>query len=149
MKLLVKSGVVAALALGLSGCGGGSAPTPAASGEATPAAASPAPSASASVAAADAAPADFAQCKACHAVEAGKNGVGPSLAGVFGRKAATGAGFAYSDAIKKLDLKWDEANLDKWLESPMKMAPGTKMSFAGVTDKAKRDAVISYLKTLK
>ena len=145
MKLLVKSGMVGLLALSLAGCGGsGSAPAPAASSEAAAAASSSAP-----VAAADAAPAEFAQCKACHATEAGKNGVGPSLAGVYGRKAGTGAGYAYSDALKKLTVSWDDASLDKWLESPMKMAPGTKMTFAGMADKAKRDAVVAYLKTLK
>lgn len=151
MRLLVKSGVATVLALGLSACGGsGSAPSGGASASATPAAAASAlPSATASVAAADAAPADFAQCKACHAVEAGKNGIGPSLAGVFGRKSASVEGFAYSDAAKKLGVTWNEGNLDKWLENPMKMAPGTKMTFAGISDKARRDAVIDYLKTLK
>ena len=145
MKVLVKSAVVAVLALGLAGCGGNSSPAPAASGDA----ASPAPSASASVAVADAAPVAFGQCKACHAVEAGKSGVGPSRAGVFGRKAGAAPGFSYSEAFKKLDVTWDEANLDKWLENPMKMVPGTRMGFSGYTDKAKRDAVIAYLKTLK
>jgi cytochrome c len=150
MNVLVKLGVVAVLTLALAGCGGSSSPAPAASSAAaSPGTAAPAPAASATLAAADAAPVEFGQCKACHAVEAGKNGVGPSLAGVFGRKAGSAPGYTYSDAFKKLDVSWDEGNLDKWLENPMKMAPGTRMTFSGLADKAKRQAITDYLKTLK
>jgi cytochrome c2 len=45
-------------------------------------------------------------------------------------------------------LKWDDATLDKYLENPMGMVPGTKMSFGGLKDEAKRKEVIEYLKTL-
>ncbi len=96
-----------------------------------------------------AAPAEFAMCAVCHSVKAGANGVGPSLAGVVGRKSGVVAGYAYSPALKKLHLTWNEAKLDQWLTNPMKMAPGTKMSFAGYPEAAKRKAVIAYLKTLK
>ena len=91
----------------------------------------------------------FNKCKACHSTEAGKTLVGPSLAGVFGRKAGSMAGFKYTDGFKKLDLSWDEANLDKWLTNPAAMAPGTMMAFPGIADAAQRKAVIDYLKTLK
>lgn len=94
-------------------------------------------------------PAVFAQCAACHSVEPGKNGVGPSLAGIVGRKAGTVAGFAYSDANKNSGLTWDEATLDEYLTAPMKKVPGTKMSYAGLADAAKRKELIEYLKTLK
>jgi cytochrome c len=94
-------------------------------------------------------PAAFAQCAACHSIEPGKNGVGPSLAGVFGGKAGSVAGFNYSPANKASGLTWDEATLDTYLTAPMKMIPGTKMSYAGMGDAAQRQAVIAYLKTLK
>ena len=77
------------------------------------------------------------------------NGVGPSLAGVAGRKAGSVPGFAYSDANKASGLTWDEKTLDTYLTNPMKMVPGTKMTFAGLPDPAQRKAVIDYLKTLK
>jgi len=96
-----------------------------------------------------AAPAEFAMCAACHSVKAGQNLIGPSLAGVAGKKSGIAAGYAYSPAFKKLGVSWTDANLDKWLTNPMKMAPGTKMAFAGYPDAAKRKAVIAYLKTLK
>jgi cytochrome c len=96
-----------------------------------------------------AAPPEFAMCATCHSVKAGQNMIGPSLAGVVGKKSGSAAGYAYSPAFKKLNLVWNDANLDKWLAGPMKMAPGTKMTFAGYPDAAKRKAVIAYLKTLK
>jgi cytochrome c len=94
-------------------------------------------------------PVAFAQCISCHSVKAGVNGVGPSLHGVVGRKAASLPGYAYSEPLKKLGVTWDEAALDKWLTAPMTMARGTKMVFPGITDPARRKAVIDYLATLK
>lgn len=110
--------------------------------EAPKADAAPAPAVAAA-----AQPAAFAVCKACHAVEAGKNGVGPSLAGVFGRKAGIVAGFAYSPAMKNSGLTWDEATLDKYLAAPTRVVPGGKMPL-GAPAPAARKAVIEYLKTI-
>lgn len=94
-------------------------------------------------------PAAFGQCAACHSVEPGMNGLGPSLAGVVGRKAGTLAGFTYSEAMKASGKAWDEATLDAFLTSPMANVPGTRMTYQGQSDPAKRKAVIDYLKTLK
>lgn len=94
-------------------------------------------------------PVAFAQCISCHSVKPGVNGVGPSLHGIVGRKAAAVPGYAYSDPLKNAGLTWDEATLDKWLTAPMTMVPGTKMVFPGMPDPARRKAVIDYLNTLK
>jgi cytochrome c len=91
----------------------------------------------------------YAQCKICHATEAGKNGLGPTLRGVVGRKAATVAGFNYSPAMKAAALTWNEATLHAYLTAPMKKVPGTKMAFAGVANPKNRADIIAYLKTLK
>lgn len=88
----------------------------------------------------------FRQCAACHALEAGKNKVGPSLHAVFGRQAGTIEGFAYSDAMKKSGLTWDESNLAQYLHAPKAMVPGTKMVFVGIKDEAKLLDLIAYLK---
>lgn len=129
-------------------------PSPSASATPTP---SPSPSASASPVAASGgmaaaapvtAPAAFNQCKVCHSVEKGDHGLGPSLAGVYGTKAGEIPGFDFSDAMKSSGLTWNAANLDKYLENPQGVVPGTKMSFAGVKDAAKRKAVIDYMKML-
>ncbi|CCG42869.1 Cytochrome c2 iso-2 [Magnetospirillum molischianum DSM 120] len=100
------------------------------------------------VSAADA-PAAFTLCKACHSVDAGKNGVGPSLAGVFGRKAGTMSGFKFSDPHIKSGLTWDEPTLTKYLADPKTVIPGNKMVFAGLKSPDEIKSVIEYLKTLK
>jgi cytochrome c2 len=93
-------------------------------------------------------PASFAQCKACHSVEPGKNGIGPSLAGIFGDRAATVPGFEFSDAMKSSGLTWNQATLDRYLTDPKGVVPGTKMAFGGVKDAAKRQEIINYLKAI-
>jgi cytochrome c2 len=110
----------------------------------------PKPSATATTAAAApaAAPASFNQCKVCHSVKKGENGLGPSLAGIYGTRAGDIAGFEFSKAMKESGLVWNEANLDKYLTDPRALVPGTKMSFAGLKDAAKRKEVIDYLKAL-
>jgi cytochrome c len=90
-------------------------------------------------------PLAFAQCMSCHTVEAGKNLIGPSLHAVFGRKAASLPGYAYSDALKKSGLTWDQATMDKWLTAPAKLVPGTKMTFFGLPDAARRKELIDWL----
>lgn len=89
----------------------------------------------------------FAPCKACHQI--GKNGVGPNLVGVVGRKAASVEGYNYSAPLKSADITWDDKNLHEWLKNPKAKVSGTKMIFAGYPDDKKIDDVIAYLKTLK
>jgi cytochrome c len=102
----------------------------------------------AATASANAAPASWNQCAICHKAEAGAaNGLGPNLHGILGRKAGTVAGFTYSPAMKDSGIIWDEATLDAYIEKPQGKVPGTRMSFAGQADKAKRDEIIAWLKT--
>src|SRR5271166_374528 len=91
----------------------------------------------------------FAKCSICHTTEAGKNKIGPSLAGIVGRQSATAPSFSYSDAMKKLDQVWDEKNLDAYLAAPRQVVPGTKMIFAGLKADQDRADLIAYLETLK
>jgi cytochrome c2 len=122
----------------------GATPTETPSATPTP---SPTPTPAATTAAA-AKPAEFAVCAACHSTEPGKNGIGPTLAGVFGARAGHIDGFDYSEAMENSGLTWNQANLDRYLADPKGVVPGTKMAYPGLKDAAKRRAMIDYLKTL-
>jgi len=85
------------------------------------------------------------RCSGCHGLDNNKEG--PRLRGVYGRKAAGVADFAYSEALKKVAVRWDDAGLDRWLTDPDAVAPGTDMAFH-VGDGEERKALIAYLKGL-
>lgn len=87
----------------------------------------------------------FEACAACHTLAAGDNGVGPSLKGVFGRKAGTLEGFAFSRAMSRSDLTWTPEALDKFLADPQAAIPGNRMPFAGMPDAPARAALIAWL----
>jgi alcohol dehydrogenase (cytochrome c) len=87
------------------------------------------------------------QCSSCHTVEVGKNGFGPSLAAVIGRRAGGLAGFTYSPSMAQAGLTWDEKTLDEFLTSSTQKVPGTSMSVA-LTSASDRANVIAYLETL-
>lgn len=92
-------------------------------------------------------------CAICHADSRGAGNVavtkqGPSLVGVFGRRAATGESFTYSQALQKSGLTWEAGNLDRFLENPAATVPDTTMPLA-VADSGNRADVIAYLSTLK
>ena len=143
----------------LASCGGGdSADKTAADSAAKPAettaAAAPAPTASAAAPTADSTDTldgttlasltgDAAHGKT---IEAVKNMIGPSLAGVVGRKAGTEAGYSYSAANKGSGITWTAEKLFQYLEKPQRVVPGTKMSFAGLPKAQDRADVIAYLK---
>ena len=92
----------------------------------------------------------FNQCRACHQVGPdAKNSVGPTLNGVFGRKAGAVDGYNYSDANKGSGLTWDEATLREYLKNPRAKVPGTKMVFPGISRDKQLDDIIAYLKGLK
>ncbi|MGO8866027.1 MAG: c-type cytochrome [Alphaproteobacteria bacterium] len=86
------------------------------------------------------------QCKACHSLDKGKNGVGPSLSGIVGSKAGAVAGFKYSDAMTKAGITWDDASLAKFLKSPKDDVPGTKMLAGALKSDDDIQNVIAFLK---
>jgi cytochrome c len=134
MKLIVTLSVLALL----SGCG--KAPDAMGTEEANAASTT-------KLAAAGTAPASFAQCGVCHKVEAGvPNGLGPNLHGIFGKKSGLSAGYSYSPAMKAAGLTWNAATLDKFLTKPQTLVPGTRMSYPGQADPAKRAEIIAWLK---
>jgi nitrite reductase (NO-forming) len=87
----------------------------------------------------------FRKCQACHSTEPGKNGLGPSLADVVGKKAGSVANFNYSPAMKGSNLTWDVATLNAYLSDPQKSVPGNKMPFPGLKTENERSSVIAFL----
>jgi cytochrome c len=89
-------------------------------------------------------------CVACHSFnEGGRAGIGPNLYGVVGEPIGVKEGYTFSTALQaKGPGKWTFAELDKWLTKPAAYAPGTKMTFAGVSDPKQRADIIDYLRTL-
>jgi glucose/arabinose dehydrogenase len=89
------------------------------------------------------------RCALCHAVKPDESGggQGPSLAGVFGRRAASGSGFPYTKALRDSNLVWDAQTLDRFLTAPAQVVPGTAMP-VNVPDTADRRDIIAYLATL-
>ncbi len=166
---MIVAGSLALAACGGSGSGGESsappAPPPAATAPPPPPPAEPAAPAETAAAPATPAPAAaggsdyasltgdaakgkrvFAQCMTCHAVQQGRNNVGPSLYNIVGRTAGTVEGFKYSSANANSGVVWTEENLFEYLENPQRYIPGTIMAFPGLRNPQDRADVIAYLK---
>jgi len=90
----------------------------------------------------------FQQCAECHSPGSTDN-AGPGLKGVFGRKAGAKDGFAYSPAMKKSTVVWDDKSLDAFLKDPRAVVPGTSMAYGGDDDAKERADLVAYLRTLK
>ncbi len=89
----------------------------------------------------------FARCASCHELRPNVNKVGPSLAGVIGRRSGSIVTFNYSPAMKQANLQWDAKTLDAFLTKPEAVVPDTRMPFPGLRDPADRANVIAYLAT--
>jgi cytochrome c len=87
----------------------------------------------------------FQDCAACHKLEAGVNNVGPSLHGIFTRKAGEIADFRYSPAMKRSGIVWTPETLEKFISDPQAMVPGNRMPYAGMTGASDRADLIAYL----
>lgn len=88
----------------------------------------------------------FGKCRSCHQVgESAKNGIGPALNGLFGRKAGTVPGFSYSAANKDSGITWDAAVFADYIKDPKAKMPGTKMVFAGIRNEKEIMDLTAYL----
>jgi cytochrome c len=87
----------------------------------------------------------FEECAACHTLEAGKHGVGPSLKGVFERTAGQAPDFLYSPAMRRSKIKWSPEALEQFIADPQKMVPANRMPYAGMPEAADRADLVAYL----
>ena len=90
----------------------------------------------------------FQKCASCHAVGPNAHGAfGPQLNGLFGRRAGATSDYAYSEAMKRSGIVWNEQTLSAFLRDPEKTVPGTKMRFWGIGDQREIDALLAYLRS--
>jgi len=87
----------------------------------------------------------FEECRACHSLERGANGVGPDLHGVFGRRAGQPADFRYSPALKRSGITWKPQTLDAYVADPQKAIPANRMPYSGIPDARDRADLIAYM----
>jgi len=87
----------------------------------------------------------FEECHACHALERGVQGVGPSLYGVFGRRAAELDDFRYSPALKRSGITWTPKTLDVYIADPQKAVPANRMPYAGMPEARDRADLLIYM----
>jgi len=89
------------------------------------------------------------ECSDCHSVKMGKNKKGPSLFGIVGRKSASIADFAYSDAMRKYNVVWTADKIDAYITAPKKVVPGGKMKYDGLAKAVSRANLLAFLATKK
>ena len=89
----------------------------------------------------------FGACAACHSMEPGRHLTGPSLAGIWGRKAGSAQSFLrFSPALRGSGIVWDGSSLDAWLANPERAVPGNYMLFRGIADAQVRADLAVYLR---
>jgi len=89
----------------------------------------------------------FGACAACHTLEPGRHLTGPSLAGVWGRKAGVLESFPrYSAALKRSGIVWNERTLEAWIANPEKSVPGNYMLFRGISDERTRADLVAFMR---
>jgi cytochrome c len=89
----------------------------------------------------------FGACAACHSLQPNQNMTGPSLAGLWNRKAGMVASFTrYSPALESSNIVWDNKTLDAWIENPEHLVPGNQMTFQGIEDAGQRADLLAFLK---
>lgn len=92
----------------------------------------------------------FNQCRTCHVAAPGlKPLLGPNLFGVVGSRAGSRSGYAFSAAMKASGIVWNAQTLEAFIANPQQLVRGTKMTYLGEKDPARRREIVAYLTALK
>ena len=87
----------------------------------------------------------FVECAASHSLQRGVNDIGPTLYGIFGRKAGEVGDYRYSPALKRSGIVWTEGTLDTFIADSQATVPANRMPYAGMPNAADRADLIAYL----
>lgn len=87
----------------------------------------------------------YEECIACHSLERGVHGIGPSLHGVFNRRAGELSDYRYSPALKRSGIVWTADTLDAFIADSQQFLPDNRMPYAGMPNAADRADLIAYL----
>jgi len=89
----------------------------------------------------------YRACAPCHTLEPDRNMTGPSLSGLWNRKAGSLPSFQrYSPALKSAGVIWNDDTLDEWIKDPQHFIPGSTMTFPGLKDGRQRADLLAFLK---
>ena len=89
------------------------------------------------------------KCVMCHTLdEGGHSKIGPNLWNIVDKKKAIEADYSYSKAMQAKGGDWNPEDLFHMLMKPSAFMPGTKMTFAGISNPQDVADVIKYLTTL-
>ena len=87
----------------------------------------------------------YVDCAACHPLERGVHGIGPTLYDIIGRKASGYDDYRYSPALKRSGFTWTVEALDTFIADPQASVPANRMPYAGMPDAGDRADLIAYL----
>ena len=87
----------------------------------------------------------YDDCVACHPVEAGVHGIGPTLHGIVGRKVGDIADYRYSAALRRSAIFFDEGSPGISSDKHVASVPANRMPYAGMTNAGDRADLIAYL----
>jgi cytochrome c len=87
----------------------------------------------------------FEECHACHSLDRNAESVGPSLYGVFERKAGTSTDFRFSPAMKRSGITWTPGTLETFIADPQSAVPANRMPYAGMPDAGDRADLVAYV----
>ncbi|AZQ65832.1 c-type cytochrome [Silicimonas algicola] len=88
------------------------------------------------------------KCSICHSLaDDDTRRAGPTLAGLFGRKAGSLPDYSYSETVQRLGFAWTEDTVDKLFDlGPDHFIPGSKMPMQRITRPEDRQDLIEFLK---